>query len=91
MRRLPSIRCIGAVVAAMSLVGACDDDETLSLDQAADVDDGAVVIGDEGGAGGPFGTADVSFDGVTASVGGVSCSNEARLVVTPIVSDSFTL
>lgn len=91
--RVPSTHRLGAALVAlvaMSLVTACDDDETLSLDEAAEVDNGAVAGGD-GSSVGLFGTADVTFDGVTASIGAVECRNEGHLEVTPIVSDSFTL
>ena len=69
----------------VSLVTACGDDDQLSLDQAAEVDADAAAVTELHGA------ADVSFGGVTAAISGVTCSNEARFVVSPIVSDKFTL
>ena len=42
-------------------------------------------------ASGLFGTADVSFNGVTTSVSGVTCSTEGGVTVSPIVADTFTL
>lgn len=88
MNRLPSIRSAGVVaiaLATISLVTGCNDDAGLTLNEAADVDnDAAAVIG-------LHGAADVSFGGVTASVSDVTCSNEGRLVVSPIVGVSFTL
>ena len=69
----------------VSLVTACGDDDELSLDQAAEVDADAAAVTELHGA------ADVSFGGVTAAISGVTCSNEARFVVSPIVSDTFTL
>ena len=69
----------------VSLLTACGDDDELSLDQAADVDADAAAVTELHGA------ADVSFGGVTAAISGVTCSNEAHFVVSPIVSDTFTL
>jgi hypothetical protein len=70
----------------MSVVAACsDDDDGLSIDEAAVVDDGATA------AAGLFGTADISFDGVTSSVSGVTCSTDDGVTVSPIITDTFTL
>ena len=69
----------------VSLLTACGDDDELSLDQAADVDADAAAVTELHGA------ADVSFGGVTAAISGVTCSNEAHFIVSPIVSDTFTL
>ena len=69
----------------MSLVAGCDDDDALTLDRAADVDSG------DAAATGLFGQADVTFNGVTASISGVTCTNDGRFVLSPIVSDAFTL
>ena len=88
MSRFPNIRSFGAAavaVATMSLVTACSDDDALRLDEAAEVDS------DDAAAAALFGQADFTFNGVTASVSGVTCTNEARLVVSPIVSDGLTL
>jgi hypothetical protein len=74
------------VLVATVLVTACRDDDALSIDEAAVVDDGA-----SSAAASLSGTADVSFDGVTASVADVTCSTESGFVVSPIVGDSFTL
>jgi hypothetical protein len=79
------LRAVVVAVAAMSVVGGCGDDDVLSIDEAAVVDDSAIA------ATGLFGTADVSFDGVTASVSGVTCSTEGGVTVSPIVADMFTL
>lgn len=68
----------------MSLVTGCSDDDTLTLDEAAEVDTDA-------GAAALFGQADFTFNGVTASVSNVTCTDEDRLVVSPIVSDGLTL
>jgi hypothetical protein len=93
MRHVPNARGPGVAVVAlatmslvtMSLVTGCGDDATLTLDEAAEVDRG------DAAAAGQFGAADVTFNGVTASSSGVTCSNDGRLVVSPIVSDAFTL
>ena len=88
MSHFPDLRSVGAAalaVATMSLVTACSDDDTLRLDGAAEVDSG------DAAAAALFGQADFTFNGVTASVSGVTCSNEDRLVVSPIVSDGLTL
>jgi hypothetical protein len=69
---------------ACSLVAGCDRDDGLEIDEAADVDDASSAAGLSG-------TADVSFDAVTTSVNGVTCNTESGVVVSPIVSDSFTL
>ena len=85
--RRPRVTAITLAFLTMSLVTACGDDDDLSLDQAADVDasaDAAAVTE-------LHGAADVSFGGVTAAISGVTCSNEAHFVVSPIVSDTFTL
>ena len=70
----------------MALVTGCGDDDALSIDEAAEVDEGA-----SSAAAGLSGSADVSFDGVTVSVAGVTCSIDSGFVVSPIVGDSFTL
>jgi hypothetical protein len=93
MRQLPNARGPGIAVVGlaamslvtMSLVTGCGDDDTLTLDEAADVDRGDAAVA------GLFGAADVTFNGVTASSSGVTCSNDGRLVVSPIVTDTFTL
>lgn len=85
MNHFANIRSLGAVAAAlvtMSLVTGCSDDDTLTLDEAAEVDAGAAAL---------FGQADFTFNGVTASVSDVTCTNEGRLVVSPIVRDGLTL
>ena len=69
-------------VAATAVVGGCGDDDGLSIDEAAVVDDSAIA------ATGLFGTADVSFNGVTSSVSGVTCSTDGGVTVSPIVADS---
>ena len=89
MSRLPSTSRIGAPTAALAVaiafLVACSDDEPLSIDQAAEVDTSSVAAASLSG------TADATFDGVTATTSGVTCTNEDRLVVSPIVSDTFTL
>ena len=88
MNRLSTIRRVGVVAIAlvpMSLVAGCGDDDGLTLNEAAEVDNDAAAVT------GLHGAADVSFGGVTASVGDVTCTNESRLVVSPIVSATFTL
>ena len=85
MNHFPNIRSLGAVAVALvttSLVTGCSDDDTLKLDEAAEVDAGAAAL---------FGQADFTFNGVTASVSDVTCTNEGRLVVSPIVRDGLTL
>ncbi len=72
-------------LAAIAFVSGCDDDDGLSIDDAAVVDDSAIA------ATGLFGTADVSFNGVTYSLSGVTCSTEGGVTVSPIVADTFTL
>jgi hypothetical protein len=90
-RRTNVCAAVGVAI-AVTLVGVgCCYNDSLTLDQAAEVDSAATGSESDVATAGLFGTADVSFAGVTASIGGVSCSNEGRLVVTPIVSDSFTL
>lgn len=69
----------------MSLAASCSDDDALTINDAAEVDSGNAA------ATGLFGAADVTFDGVTASISGVTCTNESRFVVSPIVSDTFTV
>ena len=69
----------------VSLVSGCGDDDELSLDQAADVDNDAAAVTELHGA------ADVSFGGLTAAVSGVTCTNESRFIVSPIVAETFTL
>lgn len=83
--RVTAIALAAVSFLTVSLVTACGDDDELSLDQAADVDADAAAITELHGA------ADVSFGGVTKAISGVTCSNEARFVVSPIVSDTFTL
>ena len=83
--RVTAITLAAVSLLTFSLVTACGDDDELSLDQAADVDADAAAVTELHGA------ADVSFGGVTAAISGVTCSNEGRFVVSPIVSDTFTL
>lgn len=83
--RVTAITLAAVSLLTVSLVTACGDDDELSLDQAADVDADAAAATELHGA------ADVSFGGVTAAISGVTCSNEGRFIVSPIVSDTFTL
>ena len=89
MNRIPSIRRPGVVaiaLAAISLVTGCgDDDDGLTINEAAEVDNDAAAVT------GLHGAADVSFGGVTASVGDVTCTNDGHLVVSPIAGATFTL
>ena len=88
MIHLSTIRHVGVVaiaLVAMSLVAGCGDDDGLTLNEAAEVDNDAAAVT------GLHGAADVSFGGVTASIGDVTCTNENHLVVSPIVSATFTL
>jgi hypothetical protein len=70
----------------MSVASGCDDDDGFSIDDAAVVDDSGSAA-----SAGLFGTADVSFDGATSSVSGVTCNMEGGVTVSPIVADTFTL
>jgi hypothetical protein len=83
--RVTAIALAAVSFLTVSLVTACGDDDELSLDQAAEVDADAAAVTELHGA------ADVSFGGVTAAISGVTCSNDAHFVVSPIVSDTFTL
>jgi hypothetical protein len=87
VNRIPSICRAGvvAIAVSMSLVTGCGDDDGLTLNEAAEVDNDAAAVT------GLHGAADVSFGGVTASVSDVTCTNEGRLVVSPIVGATFTL
>ena len=83
--RLASIALAAMSLVTVSLVSGCGDDDELSLDQAADVDNDAAAVTELHGA------ADVSFGGLTAAVSGVTCTNESRFIVSPIVAETFTL
>jgi hypothetical protein len=74
------------VVAVTSVASGCGDDDGLSIDEAAVVDGSSSAASS-----GLFGTADVSFNGATSSVSGVTCSMEGGVAVSPIVADTFTL